>query len=70
VIHAYCRGQLKIARQEAKSCGVKIPSFGGSKLVGYEQYGIFFDDWYIEQDGCCAMEARAKAVIEYIKKHK
>lgn len=70
MIHAYCRGQLKIARFEAKEKGVKVPPFGGSTLVGREQWGIFLGDWYTEQEGCCAIAARANAVIEYIKKHK
>lgn len=65
-IHGYCRAQIKVARIEAKEKGVKIPPFGGSVLVGYEQYGVFLGDFYTEKSGCCAFEARKDAIFEFI----
>ena len=64
--HAHCKGRIKFARFEALEKGIKIPKFGGSVLVGYEQYGIFLGDYYLESDGCCSFEARAQAIEDVI----
>lgn len=68
-MHSYCRISVKLARIEAKEKGISIPSFGGSCLVGTEQYAISLGAFYIEEDGCCAFEARSKALYQFIDQY-
>lgn len=67
--HLYCKAKVKFARIEAKSKGIKIPKFGGSNLVGYEQYSVFLGNFYTEQEGCCSFEARSRAIFDFIDQH-
>ena len=54
----------------AKEIGIKIPNFGGSTMVGTEQWAIFLGDFYSEEEGCCSYEARARAIYKYIDTEK
>lgn len=65
-IHNFCRGQIILARGEAKDKNIKIPPFRGSTLVGEQQWAIFLGDFYTEHGGCCAFNAREQAIYEFI----
>jgi len=64
--HTMCRGRLKMSRIDALDEGVKIPTIASS-CISYEEYAIFIgDDFYEEYNSCCAFDARASAIYEYI----
>jgi len=66
--HDFCRGRLKLARSDAKEAGVVLPVISSSKMHE-EHYAVFGgNDDYEEYNSCCAYDARASFVYEFIDK--
>jgi len=64
--HAVCRGRLRMSRFDALEASVKVPKIASTE-ISPENYAVFIgDDFYDEYNSCCAFEARANAIYDYI----
>ena len=66
--HAHCRGQVKFARIEAKEKGIGLLMIKSQHLQG-DDYAVFCDNIdmdYGEYSACCAFDARAQFIYDYI----
>ena len=64
--HDFCRVSLKLVREDARERGYKIPPISSAKLFD-EHYAVYLGaDWYDEYGSCCAFEARASAIADFM----
>ena len=57
-----------MARFDAVEAKIKIPPISSSEMHA-ENYAVFIDDdFYDEYNSCCAFDARASAIYDYMDK--